>query len=90
MMVLGGLGSLCASVSPPGTSALREECAGVGWGQRSWPEEPGHKSKVLCEGGVHLAGRKTWTYGRKAVNSMPFPSASPGKSGWVGNTALLS
>ena len=25
------------------TSALREECVGVGWGRRSWPEEPGHK-----------------------------------------------
>ena len=25
------------------TSALREERVGVGWGRRSWPEEPGHK-----------------------------------------------
>lgn len=61
LMVYDGSGRSWKSLFqfPHLTSALREECVGVGWGQRSWPEEPGHKSKVLCEGGVYLAGRKT-------------------------------
>ena len=64
-MVLAGLGSFRASVSPPDISITGGMC----WARGKEELASGARapSEALCEGGVHLAGRKSWPCGRKAV-----------------------